>query len=246
MAKGMLREDHPAPIAADAPPQVVCVAGKWDIDRSACEMLAHSLQLDGLPAVVRASGSITSRYVAGLELEGVRVVVLSFFSREPDTAARNLTRLIRARWPQAKVVLGLWGVPPDELDKQRRESLGADAVVASIKEAVGRVSLLVSDVKEEGVEVVQDRQPAATRNQTLKGVALEDMRRLARKLAASGQKVFVLGVHGPSFTPGRTPYARDPAEAEALLARLDGFLGFFRAELGGVAATPQELRRALD
>ena len=81
---------------------------------------------------------------------------------------------------------------------------------------------------------------------TPEGVALEDMRRLARKLAASGQKVFVLGVHGPSFTPGRTPYARDPAEAEALLARLDGFLGFFRAELGGVAATPQELRRALD
>lgn len=81
---------------------------------------------------------------------------------------------------------------------------------------------------------------------TPEGVALEDMRRLARKLVASGQMVLVLGVHGPSFTPGRTPYARDPAEAEALLARLDGFLGFFRAELGGVAATPQELRRALD
>lgn len=81
---------------------------------------------------------------------------------------------------------------------------------------------------------------------TPEGVALEDMRRLARGLAGSGRKVFVLSVHGPSFTPGRTPYARDPAEAEALLARLDGFLGFFREELGGVTATPQELRRALD
>ena len=73
----------------------------------------------------------------------------------------------------------------------------------------------------------------------------QDMRRLARTLAAGGETVFVLSVHSPSFTPGRTPYARDTAGAEALLARLDGFLGFFRAELGGVAATPQEVRRLL-
>lgn len=81
---------------------------------------------------------------------------------------------------------------------------------------------------------------------TPEGTALRDMQRLARGLVAGGQKVLVLGVHGPSFTPGHTPYARDAAEVEALLTRLDGFLGFFRAELGGVAATPQELRRALD
>ena len=80
---------------------------------------------------------------------------------------------------------------------------------------------------------------------TPEGLTLQDMRRLARTLAAGGETVFVLSVHSPSFTPGRTPYARDTAGAEALLARLDGFLGFFRAELGGVAATPQEVRRLL-
>lgn len=80
---------------------------------------------------------------------------------------------------------------------------------------------------------------------TPEGVTLQDMRRLAGTLAAAGQKVFALTMHSPSFTPGRTPYARDPAETEALLARLDGFLEFFRTELGGVAATPQELRQLL-
>lgn len=166
-----IREEHRTDLPEDAAPRVACIAGKWEIDRQACEMLAHSLQLDGVPAVVRVSGSITSRYVAGLELDGVQVAVLSFFSREPDAAARNLTRRIRARWPQVKIVLGLWGVPTDALDKQRREALGADAVVASIKEAVGRVSLLVGSAEGAGV---QDPQAVAVRNETLKGVRFED------------------------------------------------------------------------
>lgn len=169
-----IRDEHPADLPEGAAPRVACIAGKWEIDRQACEMLAHSLQLDGLPAVVRAAGSVTSRYVAGLELEGVQVVLLSFFSREPDAAARNLTRRIRARWPDVKVVLGLWGVPADALDKRRREALGADAVVASIKEAVGRIALLAKDAAGAGVELVQDPQAATLRNETLRGVKLED------------------------------------------------------------------------
>ncbi|MDO5369080.1 AI-2E family transporter [Paracoccus sp. (in: a-proteobacteria)] len=169
-----IRGEYPADLPEGAAPRVACIAGKWEIDRQACEMLAHSLQLDGLPAVVRAAGSVTSRYVAGLELEGVQVVLLSFFSREPDAAARNLTRRIRARWPDVKVVLGLWGVPADALDKRRREALGADAVVASIKETVGRIALLAKDAAGAGVELVQDPQAATLRNETLRGVKLED------------------------------------------------------------------------
>ena len=169
-----IREEHPADLPDGTPPRVVCVAGKWEIDRQACEMLAHGLQLDGVPAAVRAPGSITSRHVAGLELEGAEVVVLSFFSSEPDAAARNLARRIRARWPRAKIVLGLWGVPSDELDDRRREALGADAVVASIKEALRRVVLLTGEAERARVEVAQDPQAAAARNEALKDVPLED------------------------------------------------------------------------
>ncbi|MFC3631328.1 AI-2E family transporter [Paracoccus angustae] len=169
-----IREEHPADLPPDAAPRVACIAGKWEIDRQACEMLAHSLALDGLPAVVRASGSITSRYVAGLELEGVQVVVLSFFSREPDAAARNLIRRLRARWPQPRIVLGLWGIPPEALDPQRHEALGADAVVASIKEATGRIALLTSEARKAEAGVAQDPQAAALRDETLRNVALDD------------------------------------------------------------------------
>ncbi|MBV0891842.1 AI-2E family transporter [Paracoccus sp. Z118] len=168
-----LREEYPADIPEDAPPRVACIAGKWELDRLACEMLAHALRLDGIAATERAAGSITSRHVAGLELEGVEVVLLSFFSRQPDAAARNLARRIRARWPGVQVVLGFWGVPQDQLDGRRREALGADAVVASIEEAVARIVRMVTHA-EGAAEVVQDPQAAATRTEALRGVALDD------------------------------------------------------------------------
>src|SRR5690606_33053443 len=40
-----IREEHPADLPEGAEPRVACVAGKWEIDRQACEMLVHSLQL---------------------------------------------------------------------------------------------------------------------------------------------------------------------------------------------------------
>ena len=36
-------------------------------------------------------------------------------------------------------MLGLWNVPLEELTAARRESLGADAITASIEEAVQRI-----------------------------------------------------------------------------------------------------------
>lgn len=80
---------------------------------------------------------------------------------------------------------------------------------------------------------------------TPEGRTLDEMRRLVRKLAAGGQVVFALTMHSPSFMTGRTPYARDPAEVDALLSWLDGFLAFFRTELDGTAITPLELHQAV-
>ncbi len=61
---------------------------------------------------------------------------------------------------------------------------------------------------------------------TPEDLTLDDMQRLVSKLASGGQLVFVLTMHSPSFAPGHMPYARDMAEVEALLARLDRFLAF--------------------
>ncbi len=77
------------------------------------------------------------------------------------------------------------------------------------------------------------------------GMTLDAMRRLVGKLAGRGQRVFILSMRSSSFTPGCTPYARTTLEVDHLLARLNSFVSFFKADLGGVPATPLEIRQAL-
>ena len=157
-----VRDDHPAPTVEGPAPVVACIAGKWEVDRHACEMLAHSLALEGIPATVRAPGSITARYVDGLNLEGVKVAILSFFSREPDPAARKLVRRIRARWPDVSIVLGFWGVSTEEINDDRRDALGADFIVASISEATGRVTRLLQTDDNGSAEIARPQTEVVT------------------------------------------------------------------------------------
>ena len=134
-------ERHPA---AEAPgrPDVVAIGGKWEIDNLAARMLAHALALTGQASTYRAAGAVSGDYVAGLDLDGVRVVCLSYFSAEPQIAARHFCRRLRRRWPETQIVLALWNAPPELLGEAGAKSLGADAVVGSIAESVLRSAQL--------------------------------------------------------------------------------------------------------
>ena len=77
------------------------------------------------------------------------------------------------------------------------------------------------------------------------GLSRAEMTRLVRWLYERGQRLFVLSLHSPSMAPGNTPYVRSEADLDDLLARLDGFLGFFMAELGGVPTDPLAVHAAL-
>ncbi|MCS6855380.1 MAG: glycosyltransferase [Elioraea sp.] len=67
------------------------------------------------------------------------------------------------------------------------------------------------------------------------GVSLAQMQQLTRKLHARGLRVFTLSLHSPSLSPGYTPYARNTAERDALIARIDAYLGWFLGAFGGEA-----------
>jgi hypothetical protein len=77
------------------------------------------------------------------------------------------------------------------------------------------------------------------------GMGFAGMRRLARTLLADGLRVFTLSLHSPSLLPGNTPYARNQAELDRLVADTDRFLACFRDELGGRFVTTSEMRAAL-
>jgi hypothetical protein len=77
------------------------------------------------------------------------------------------------------------------------------------------------------------------------GTTLAEMKRLTTALLADGQRVFCLAYHSSTLLPGGSPYARTPADVTAFLDRIAGYLDFFIEQIGGVPATPLEIRAAL-
>ena len=75
------------------------------------------------------------------------------------------------------------------------------------------------------------------------GNTVNEAKRLTRFLLARGHKVFVVSYHTPSLGPGNTPYVRNDSDLRIFLAWLEAFLDFFLGEVGGVASTPEQIRR---
>lgn len=153
-----LREAHPAAAAEGAVPKVVCIGGKWEIDAIAAQIMAHALGLEGIGAQARRIAHVTTGSVARLDLDGVPIVCLNYFSGEPAAAARQFCRRLRQRWPELTIIVVLWTVPPERLAGEANKEIGADEIAASIQETIGRVQRLLPEAASEpaGVEVPAD------------------------------------------------------------------------------------------
>lgn len=134
-----LREQQPPPVGVGRT-GVVCIGGKWEVDTLAARMLAHALSLEGQQAEHRPAATVTSDYIAQLDLHGARTVCISYFSPEPQVQARHFCKRLKRRWPDVKIVLALWNAPAELLGEDACKTLGADAVVTSVSEAVLRVA----------------------------------------------------------------------------------------------------------
>lgn len=184
-----LREENPPELAPDATPKVACIGGKWEIDSVACEMLVHALMLDGIPAVQRREGVISGRYIDKLDLDGIDIVCLSYFSEDPEVSIRAFSRRLHTRWPGKKVVLALWNAPESLLDPAKVESLGAHEVVTSIDEAVGRIHRMISPEAARQVQLAEapendiKRVKALLESDVLSGHAREELDALAKRAA---------------------------------------------------------------
>ena len=73
---------------------------------------------------------------------------------------------------------------------------------------------------------------------TPEGFELEDLKACARALVASGAEVLIFSFHSPSLVPGLTPYVRDRADLAEFAGRIDGFLRFFKHDIGGAFGGP--------
>ena len=134
-------EQHPTG-EVEQRPRVVCIGGKWEVDNLAARMLTHAMALAGHAVAFRPAGVVSADYVAGLALDGVSTVCISYFSPEPQTQAQRFCRRLRRRWPDVQIVLALWNAAPELKRDGAAQEMGAQAVVSSVGEAVLRAAEL--------------------------------------------------------------------------------------------------------
>lgn len=184
-----LREDHPATTPLFSAQEVACIGGKWEIDSVATEMLVHALAFEGIEGRQKREGALSARYIAKLELEGYKIVCISYFSATPEASARSLCRRLRQRWPDLQIVLGLWNAPPALLQPGAAEALFADEIVTSLQEAAARIHAMITPKAAQRRQFAdpprsdEARVAALTALQVLKGHAREELDALAMRAA---------------------------------------------------------------
>lgn len=184
-----LREEYPSNIDPSSRLRVACIGGKWEIDSVACEMLVHALALEGIAAVDRREGVVTARYLSGLELDGIDIICLSYFSRDPAVPARTFCRRLRKLWPGKKIVLALWNAPESLFEGEEVKRLGAEEAVNSVHEAVRRIHRMIAPDDAREIQVAappendEQRVKALVDTRVLDGHAREDLDGLAKRAA---------------------------------------------------------------
>ncbi len=73
------------------------------------------------------------------------------------------------------------------------------------------------------------------------GFQLGDLQALTKALYAAGQRVFTYSFHSPTIAPGLTPYTESEGDVAAFLRSIRDYLIFFRDELGGMSALPEDI-----
>jgi predicted PurR-regulated permease PerM len=121
-----------------APPfHVYCLPARADRDELAGAMLTQLLQQQGF-AAQNAPGKLTAGELLDLvEESGVDAACISVVSPSTVIQARYLCVKLRARYPQLKIVIGLWATTQGVTDAAKRlRNSGADEIVTTLEDAV--------------------------------------------------------------------------------------------------------------
>ena len=219
-----IAEQHPGSVETGHP-TTVCIGAKWEVDTLAARMMAHALSTEHSPAEHRPAATVSSDYIARLDLKGAQVVLLSYFSRDPKIPARQFCKRLRRRWPDVHIILGLWNAPAELLGEDAVKALGADAVVTSVNEAVIRIVGLTGAQLESGFQPAAVPSDEPARLEALRGSGALDPRAATLFEAASKRAADIFDVplamvtlieedrqqvgaaYGPLLTPDATGVA---------------------------------------
>ena len=130
----------------EAEPQIVCVAGRNELDEAAAQCLAHLLrrQQDVVEAQVVSADALGFADLTMLALRSATLVYLSLISTNSPARARYLVRRVRRRAHGAKVVVGFLGSGETEFSAADViTATTADAVTCSLHDAIAEIDALI-------------------------------------------------------------------------------------------------------
>jgi len=121
---------------------VVCVAAAHDeADYLVGRMLARLLHPPEFAVRLLPFPLLAAEVVDMLEASGCRVAVISALQLRSESHADYLCRRFRQRFPEMKIIVGLWAAEAEAEEAERHlKTAGADDVVTTLSDAVERVA----------------------------------------------------------------------------------------------------------
>jgi hypothetical protein len=126
---------------------IVCVAGRNELDQAAALLLVNVLRLERHidTAAPLSADALSADMAYSPFLKNASVVCLSLVSTSSPARARFLVRRIRRRAPRAQILVGFWGSPAREVaDEEMARATSAQAVAFSLRHAVAIVDSMVT------------------------------------------------------------------------------------------------------
>ena len=154
-----------APKAEDLETRVLIVPVKTELDEVAGAMLAHLLALGKVGSEVLSAKALANDVLTAVERLGVLVVCLSALRPFQVMQARYLAKRLRSRFPDLKIVIGLWDSQRPAVGARRNlESVNADWVVDTLEEAIARICPVVQCQASPALEPSKEAAVAEAKN----------------------------------------------------------------------------------
>lgn len=114
---------------------VLSIGGRTELDQAAAEMLARALADRDIHARILSPVSISQDAIGQLDLTDIDVVCLSYLQPQPYVLAKFVSRRLKRRRPEIRVVICAWN--PAELPEDSATIRGtADAISVSLEQTV--------------------------------------------------------------------------------------------------------------
>jgi hypothetical protein len=142
---GPAKQPLPAPVRPvtdwqDRP--VLCAGGRGNLDDVAAAILAQLLERCGIGARRVSFQAIAAGSYASLDLDGVRLVCLSYMNPDSIAHARYAARRLRRR-TDAPMLVGFWSLDGTGSAPALVEATRADLAATSLTEALGDIAALI-------------------------------------------------------------------------------------------------------